>query len=49
MTGGPSFRDEGHVQSGELEVVAESEADQVGVGGVFVRRFRRIGGGQIVG
>ena len=37
VTGCPRFREEGHVQGGELESVADSEANQVGVGGVLVR------------
>jgi hypothetical protein len=49
MTGRPRSCEEGHVQGGELEVVAEGEADQVGVGGVFVRGLGRIAGAQIVG
>ncbi len=49
VTGGPRFCEEGHVQGGELEVVTDGKAHQVGVGGVFVRGFGRICGTQIIG
>jgi hypothetical protein len=49
LTGCPRFREQGHVQGGELESVAVGEAHQVGVGGVFVRGFGRSGGAQIIG
>ena len=49
QTGCPSFREQSHIQGGELESLMDSEAHQVGVGGVFVRGFGRNDGAQIVG